>query len=115
MSGWRFPFLFRHLGPPHVRSALQWWTIPPLLTLDQGCVRQLPMTKRFALSLKILMPSLADHLGTTAAALYERQRALVQGGLLTSKHGRGPGSGVPANPKNAALLVIAMLATQNLA
>jgi hypothetical protein len=65
-------------------------------------------------SLKAYAPSLAALLGTTPAALYERQRALVRAGLLTQPQGRGPGSGVPVRPYEVALLVIAVLASDSL-
>jgi len=65
-------------------------------------------------SLKAYAPRLASRLGTTPAALYERQRALVRAGLLTQPEGRGPGSGVPVRPYEVALLLIAVLATDSL-
>jgi hypothetical protein len=65
-------------------------------------------------SLKAYAPLLASHLGTTPAALYERQRALVRAGLLAQPEGRGPGSGVPVRPYEVALLLIAVLATDSL-
>ena len=65
-------------------------------------------------SLKAYAPRLASRLGTTSAALYERQRALVRAGLLVQPEGRGPGSGVPVRPYEVALLLIAVLATDSL-
>ena len=65
-------------------------------------------------SLKAYAPRLASLLGTTPAALYERQRALVRAGLLTQPQGRGPGSGVPVRPYEVALLFIAVLASDSL-
>jgi hypothetical protein len=65
-------------------------------------------------SLKAYAPLLASRLGTTPAALYERQRALVRAGLLAQPEGRGPGSGVPVRPYEVALLLIAVLATDSL-
>lgn len=65
-------------------------------------------------SLKSYTPALADILGTTASALYERQRALVRSGLLASESGRGPGSGVRATSPAVGLLLIAILATDSL-
>ena len=65
-------------------------------------------------SLKAYTPRLASLLGTTPAALYERQRALVRAGLLVQPQGRGPGSGVPVRPYEVALLLIAVLATDSL-
>jgi hypothetical protein len=67
-----------------------------------------------AISLKAYAPLLAWRLGTTPAALYERQRALVRDGLLDQSEGRGPGSGVQAGPYPVALLLVAVLATDSL-
>jgi hypothetical protein len=66
--------------------------------------------------LKLYLPTLARMLGTTPAALYERQRALVRVGLLIPEKGRGPGSGVQidAGGYSVAWLLIAVLATDNL-
>src|SRR5262245_62088547 len=50
----------------------------------------------------------------TPAAIYERQRALVRAGLLHTRPGRGPGSGVPADAKSVAMLLISVLATGSL-
>jgi hypothetical protein len=66
------------------------------------------------ISLKAYAPLLAWRLGTTPAALYERQRALVRAGLLDQSEGRGPGSGVQAGPYPVALLLLAVLATDSL-
>jgi hypothetical protein len=66
-----------------------------------------------AYSLKAYAPFLASHLGTTPAAVYERQRALVRDGILDSA-GRGPGSGVQVGPYPVALLLVAVLATDSL-
>ncbi len=65
-------------------------------------------------SLKAYAPLLAWRLGTTPAALYERQRALVRDGMLDQRTGRGPGSGVQAGPYPVALLLVAVLATDSL-
>jgi hypothetical protein len=65
-------------------------------------------------SLKAYAPLLACRLGTTPAALYERQRALVRAGMLDQSAGRGPGSGVQVGPYPVALLLIAILATDSL-
>ena len=64
-------------------------------------------------SLKAYIPTLARYLGTTPAALYERQRALVTGGFLTGG-GRGPGAGVRASANSVAILLVAVLATDSL-
>jgi len=65
-------------------------------------------------SLKGLISELAQGVDTTPAALYERQRALVRAGLLQTKPGRGPGSGVRATPESVAMLLISIMATGNL-
>ena len=65
-------------------------------------------------SLKAYAPRLAYRLGTTPAALYERQRTLVRDGLLDQSEGRGPGSGVQVGPYPVALLLVAVLATDSL-
>jgi hypothetical protein len=65
-------------------------------------------------SLKAYVPLLARRLGTTPAALYERQRALVRDGILGHVEGRGPGSGVQVGPYQVALLLVAVLATDSL-
>jgi len=64
--------------------------------------------------LKSFLYGVADILGTTGAALYERQRALVNLKVLTPVAGRGPGSGVPLTPYNVAAVAISVLATDNL-
>ena len=64
-------------------------------------------------SLKAYIPTLANYLRSTPAALYERQRALVSGGFLTGG-GRGPGAGVRASADSIALLLVAVLATDSL-
>ena len=65
-------------------------------------------------SLKSLIPALAGILDMKPAAIYERQRALVRAGLLESRPGRGPGSGVPATPHSVAMLIISIAATHSL-
>jgi hypothetical protein len=65
-------------------------------------------------SLKAYAPLLAWRLGTTSAALYERQRALVREGILDQSEGRGPGSGVQLGHYPVALLLVAVLATDSL-
>lgn len=66
-------------------------------------------------SLKAFAPHLARILGTTPATLYERQRVLVGEELLDARKGRGPGTGVRATAESVALLLIATLATENVA
>jgi hypothetical protein len=65
-------------------------------------------------SLKSCIPELARVLGETTDALYERQRALDREGLLESRPGRGPGSGVRATPESIAMLLIGLLASVSL-
>jgi hypothetical protein len=65
-------------------------------------------------SLKSFIPNVARGLNVTPASLYERQRVLVRAGLLHSKGGRGPGSGVRANPESVAMLLISLLASGSL-
>ena len=65
-------------------------------------------------SLKAFIPKLAKALEMNPTALYERQRALVRGGLLEAKAGHGPGSGVRLSPESVAMLLISVLATQSL-
>lgn len=66
------------------------------------------------ISLKAFGPVLAETLGTTPAAIYERQRALVRQGLLPAPVGRGRGNGLPASATTVAMIIIAMLVTDNL-
>jgi hypothetical protein len=67
------------------------------------------------ISLKTYLPTLAYLLNLTADALYERQRVLVRRGVLVGAAGHGPGSGVPAAPETVSILIIAAMATDNLA
>jgi hypothetical protein len=64
--------------------------------------------------LKTFLGRLSPLLGVTPAALYERQRVLVDIGLIKTRGGRGPGSGVPFTAENVAALVISILATDSL-
>jgi hypothetical protein len=64
--------------------------------------------------LKTFLGRLSPLLGVTSAALYERQRVLVDIGLIKTRGGRGPGSGVPFTAENLAALVISVLATDSL-
>jgi hypothetical protein len=66
-------------------------------------------------SLKSFLYGAAPILGMTGAALYERQRALVNLKVLEPVSGRGPGSGVPLTPYNIAAVIISVLAAENLA
>lgn len=65
-------------------------------------------------SLKAILPSIAPVLGLTLDALYERQRALVRKGLLQTPNGRGRGSGQKPTLDAVALLVAAVLMSDNL-
>jgi cell division protein ZapA (FtsZ GTPase activity inhibitor) len=66
------------------------------------------------MSLKAFAPVLASALGTTPAAIYERQRALIRAGVLPTPVGRGRGNGLPATAETAALMLIAIMVTDNL-
>jgi hypothetical protein len=61
-------------------------------------------------SLKATLPVLGRLIGISPNVLYERQKVLMQEGVLTTIAGRGPGSGVVATPESLALLLIAFLA-----
>jgi len=65
-------------------------------------------------SLKSYLYGAAPILGLTGATLYERQRALVNMGVLEAAPGRGPGSGVPLTAYNIAAVIIALLATETI-
>jgi len=65
-------------------------------------------------SLKSFLFGLAPIIGMTGAALYERQRALVNLGALEAAPGRGPGSGVPVTADNIAAVIISVLAAETL-
>jgi hypothetical protein len=67
-----------------------------------------------SLSLKGLIGEVSALTNMSEAAVYERQRALVRAGLLKTESGRGPGSGVRGTPESVALLLISLLATENL-
>jgi hypothetical protein len=64
--------------------------------------------------LKAYLPRLAEIVGSTPASLYERQRALVRLGLLSAQPGRGPGTGVKLSADSLAVMIISILATENL-
>jgi hypothetical protein len=63
-------------------------------------------------SIKTIMPQLEVTLQMPGTMIYERQRALVKAGLVETRPGRGPGSGVEASPKNLALLLLAIMASE---
>ncbi|WP_040307795.1 hypothetical protein [Afipia felis] len=65
-------------------------------------------------SLTAFLPHIANEFEMSVHALYERQRALVRLGLLPRPVGRGRGSGAEATPGTVALLIISVLATDNL-
>lgn len=60
-------------------------------------------------SLKTFLPELSKVIDVTVDQAYERQRLMVKAGILRARAGRGPGSGVPASPKNVAMLLTALL------
>ncbi|WP_041344909.1 hypothetical protein [Nitrobacter winogradskyi] len=62
-------------------------------------------------SLRAISPQLAEILGEKQTTLRERQRALVQAGLLKSLPGRGRGAGVLATAESAAILLTSLLAS----
>jgi hypothetical protein len=65
------------------------------------------------ISLKAFSETIAPRLRSTPAALYERQRALIRLGLLPPPV-QGRGKGLPATPETVAMLVVAVMATDNL-
>jgi hypothetical protein len=64
-----------------------------------------------ATSLKATLPVLGRLIGISPNILYERQKVLMQKGVLATVAGRGPGSGVLATPDSLTLLLIAFLAS----
>lgn len=64
--------------------------------------------------LKAFSYRLAQDLGLSPDAVYERQRALVRAGLLTAGTGRGPRSGVRVTGRSVALLLLALLASDGI-
>jgi hypothetical protein len=67
-------------------------------------------------SLKAYSTRLGSLLRVAPGTLYERQRALVAAGLISVEgEGRGPGSGVRADARTVAMLVISMMTTDSLA
>jgi hypothetical protein len=63
-----------------------------------------------ATSLKATLPVLGRLIGVSPNIFYERQKVLMQEGVLTAIAGRGPGSGVLATPESLAMLLIAFFA-----
>ena len=67
------------------------------------------------ISLKAFLPTLSSFVELSPAALYERQRALVRLELLPAPETRGRNSGgAMATPDAVAMMLIAVLATDNL-
>jgi hypothetical protein len=67
-------------------------------------------------SLKGFTDQFAEDLGTTPALIYERQRALTRAKVLRPiKKGKGPGHGVVASAETAAQVLIAVMASPDLA
>jgi hypothetical protein len=66
-------------------------------------------------SLKSFIPELSGALQLNPHAIYERQRKLVKVGLLQHVEGRGPGSGVRLSVEAVVVLLISLLATDDLA
>jgi hypothetical protein len=65
-------------------------------------------------SLKAFLPQLAKIVDMTPDALYSRQRALTQIGVLKATEGRGPGTGVPLSGEAVAAMIIALMASDSL-
>lgn len=65
-------------------------------------------------SLKSVIPLIAPMLRLSNDALYERQRLLVRKGVLPSAGGRGRGNGAKATEQTVALLIAAVLISDNL-
>jgi hypothetical protein len=65
-------------------------------------------------SLKAFLPQLAEFVDVTPDALYTRQRALTQIGVLKATKGRGPGSGVALSGEAVAAMIIALMAADSL-
>jgi hypothetical protein len=67
------------------------------------------------ISLKAFLPTMSRFLGLSPAALYERQRALVRLGILPTPTARGRNSGGDmATPDSVGMMLLAVLATDNL-
>jgi hypothetical protein len=64
--------------------------------------------------LKKFISRLSEVLDISELILIERQRALVEKGLLLKAPGHGPGSGVRYSAESVAILLTAVLATPNL-
>lgn len=66
-------------------------------------------------SLNAFLPALSELVGVSQGVLYERQRSLVRLGLINSRPGRGPGSGVSLTAQNLAVLLIGYAGSASLA
>jgi|tagenome__1003787_1003787.scaffolds.fasta_scaffold20710877_2 hypothetical protein len=67
------------------------------------------------ISLKAFLPTVSRLLGLSPAAVYERQRALVRLGMLPIPTARGRNSGgAMATPDSVGMILLAVLATDNL-
>lgn len=65
-------------------------------------------------SLKAFLPVLSKPFGLTPIALYGRQLALERAGLLGPREGKGgPGSGIRLTAETAAMMLIALLASDS--
>ena len=65
-------------------------------------------------SLKASLPVLSKPFALTSTALYGRQLALERAGLLGTRKGKGgPGSGIRLTGHSAAMMLIALLATDS--
>ena len=65
-------------------------------------------------SLKAFLPVLSKPFGLTPIALYGRQVALERAGLLGPREGKGgPGSGIRLTAETAAMMLIALLASDS--
>jgi hypothetical protein len=62
-------------------------------------------------SLKVFLPSLATILRVPPGSLYERQRVLVAADMLETEGWRGPGRGVRLSHRSVALILISVLAS----
>ena len=65
-------------------------------------------------SLKAFAAEIAAIVGSTPAAVYERQRALIRAGIFPEPESRGRGHGLEALPETVAILLIALLATDSM-
>jgi hypothetical protein len=104
--------VIHHYDGMALMASEEWWTT----TIQYRYIpsRSGACEKIMSQSLKGYTPALARLLGSTPAALYERQRALVRAGLLQLGDGRGPGSGVRTTGASVALLLISVLAAESL-